>query len=296
MDKCRLCPIPHTFQSHCLFNKFFCSTNPYPITETNVSKSTSITLSPIHHFTPIKTKYTNPNFYPYPLLLTPTSTIPSTIQKSTFTLKYNYPPFVPPPPPSPSVSPQWSQTPESLSDLSSPEISSDESDDDFGIPIEWPPSRPMVNFAHATELEEDYEIGWQWHEQDPGPLVAPYTGFQQCLLDPTKQKPEDFFNALFSSQMYTIITEETNRYVQQKIKRGKFLTNYLFISNQCKTFFQDPEIIYVTRSNSFLLKQCFLSIEIKPIFFVYITKNFPKIQTSELHQQNSQNNVKSLFT
>ena len=91
MDKCRLCPIPHTFQSHCLSNKFFCSTNPYPITKTNVSRSTSITFSTIHHFTPIITKYTNPNFYPYHLLLTPTSTIPSTIQKSTFTLKYNYP-------------------------------------------------------------------------------------------------------------------------------------------------------------------------------------------------------------
>ena len=149
------------------------------------------------------------------------------------------------------------------SDLSSPEISSDESDDDFGIPIERPPSRPMVNFAHDTELEEDYEIGWQWHEQDPGPLVTPYTRFWQCLLDPTKQKPEDFFNALFNSHMYTIMTEETNRYVQQKIQRGKFLTKYLFISNQCKSFFHDPEIIYVTRSNSFLLKQCFLSIEIK---------------------------------
>ena len=41
----------------------------------------------------------------------------------------------------PSISPQWSQTPNSLSDLSSPEISSDESDDDFGIPLEWPPWR-----------------------------------------------------------------------------------------------------------------------------------------------------------
>ena len=200
-----------------------------------------------------------------------------------------------PPPPSPSISPQQSQTPESLSDLSSPEISSDESDDDFGIPIERPPSRLMVNFAHDTELEEDYEIGWQWHEQDPGPLVAPYTRFQQCLLDPTKQKPEDFFNALFSSQMYTIMTKETNRYVQQKIQRGKFLTKYLFISNQCKTFFQDPEIIYVTRSNSFLLKQCFLSIEIKQIFCLH-NQNFPKIQSSDLHQQNSQNNVKIPFT
>ena len=56
----------------------------------------------------------------------------------------------------------------------------------------------MVNFANDTEIEEDYEIGWEWLEEDPGPLVAPYSGFRQCLLDPTKQNPEDFFNALFS--------------------------------------------------------------------------------------------------
>ena len=130
-------------------------------------------------------------------------------------------PLCTPPPPSPSISPQWSQTPKSLSDLSSPEISSNESDDDFGIPIEWPPSRPMVNFAHDTELEEDYEIGWHGHEQD-------------------------------------------------------------------------PDIIYVTRSNSFLLKQCFLCIEIKQIFYLH-NQNFPKIQNSNLHQENSQNNVKILF-
>ena len=36
----------------------------------------------------------------------------------------------------------------------------DLSDDDFGIPIDRPPSRPMVNFANDVEREEDYEIGW----------------------------------------------------------------------------------------------------------------------------------------
>ena len=44
----------------------------------------------------------------------------------------------------------------------------------------------MVNYAGDTEIEEDYEIGWEWLEQDTGPHIAPYTGFRQCLLDPTK--------------------------------------------------------------------------------------------------------------
>ena len=133
----------------------------------------------------------------------------------------------------------------------------------------------MVNFTHDTELEEDYEIGWQWHEQDPGPLVTPYTGFRQCLLDPTKQKPEDFFNALFSSQMYTIITEETNRYAQQKIQRGKFLTKYLFISNQCKTFFQKYKVlIYINKILKIMSK-----------FHLHNT-NFKTMQIFCLHENN----------
>ena len=78
----------------------------------------------------------------------------------------------------------------------------------------------MVNFNGYVELEEDYDIGWEWLEVDPGPHIAPYTGFQQCLLDPTKNRPEDFFNALFDHNMYTIMAEETNKYAHQKILRG----------------------------------------------------------------------------
>ena len=80
----------------------------------------------------------------------------------------------------------------------------------------------MVNFANDIKNEEDYEIGWEWHEQDPGLMVTPYNGFRQCLLDPTKNQPEDFFDALFSTQMYTIMAEEMNNYAQRKIQRGKF--------------------------------------------------------------------------
>ena len=80
----------------------------------------------------------------------------------------------------------------------------------------------MVNFREDTE-HEDYEIGWEWIEEDTGPYIAPYTGFRQCLLDPTKNNPEDFFEALFTSHIYTIMAEETNKYAQRKIQRGKFI-------------------------------------------------------------------------
>ena len=102
----------------------------------------------------------------------------------------------------------------------------------------------MVNFPNDTEIEEDYEIGWEWLEQDIGPSVAPYSGFRQCLLDPTKQDPEHFFDALFSTHMYTIMAEETNKYAQRKIQRGKFpLTLFILQHNNTKLFFDDPEII-----------------------------------------------------
>ena len=80
----------------------------------------------------------------------------------------------------------------------------------------------MVNFQEDMEHEEDYEIGWEWIEEDTGPYIALYTGFRQCLLDPTKNNPEDFFEALFTSHMYMIMAEETNKYAQRKIQRGKY--------------------------------------------------------------------------
>ena len=35
----------------------------------------------------------------------------------------------------------------------------------------------MVSFSNDTENEDDYAIGWEWHEVDPGPLIGPYNGF-----------------------------------------------------------------------------------------------------------------------
>ena len=100
--------------------------------------------------------------------------------------------------------------------------------DEYGIPFEWPPSRLMVNYWNDRELEEDYKNGWEWLKWDAGPLIAPYTGFWQCLLDPLKTKPEDFFNALFDNTMYTIMAEETNKYAQGKKQTRKYKKVFYF--------------------------------------------------------------------
>ena len=111
-----------------------------------------------------------------------------------------------------------------------------DTDDDYGILFERPPSRPMVNYQNDRELEEDYEISWEWLKHDTGPLIAPYTGFRQCLLDPLKTKPEDFFNALFDDNMYMIMAEETNKYVHRKKQTRKYKKS--FISTSKMNFFQ----------------------------------------------------------
>ena len=87
----------------------------------------------------------------------------------------------------------------------------------------------MVNFPNDTENEDDYAIEWEWHEVDPGPLIAPYNGFRQCLLDPTRNNPEDFFNALFENRMYTIMANETNKYVQQRKQAHEYFYFVHFI-------------------------------------------------------------------
>ena len=84
----------------------------------------------------------------------------------------------------------------------------------------------MVNFANDKEREEYYEIGWEWIEEDTGPLI----GFHQCLLDPLKNKPEDFFNELFDARMYTIMAEETNKYARRRKQNHKYKNFFYFLS------------------------------------------------------------------
>ena len=120
-------------------------------------------------------------------------------------------------------------------DITTPDISEDdelyeESDDDYGIPFDRPNSRRMYQYERDIEKEEDYEIGWEWRFEDTGPLVAPYSGFRQCLLDPTKNQPEDFFDALFEENMYTIIKEETNNYAHRRKQQSKLFRKTKFFS------------------------------------------------------------------
>ena len=72
------------------------------------------------------------------------------------------------------------------------------------------------------EHEEDYEIGWEWIEKIQGLTFLRTLGFGSVFLIQPKKNHEDFFEALFTSHMYTIMAEEMNKYAQRKIQRGKY--------------------------------------------------------------------------
>ena len=119
----------------------------------------------------------------------------------------------------------------------------EDGNDYFGIPLQQPASRPMINFPGDVEVEDDYEIGWEWLERDTGPMIAPYSGFRQFLLDPTQNKPEDFFNALFESNMYTRIAEETNRYANARINNAEGKEQIFFLYSEIHKMTNEQAII-----------------------------------------------------
>ena len=125
-----------------------------------------------------------------------------------------------------------------------------------------------------TEIEEDYEIGWEWLEQDTGPHIAPYTGFRQCLLDPTKNNLEDFFEALFSSHMYTIMAEEMNKYANRKLQRGKFF--YIIFIYTKNILFSTLRLLLTRRTLFFIVDDFSHSFAKKQIpvkkFEIYLPK------------------------
>ena len=117
---------------------------------------------------------------------------------------------------SPPASPLGSSPPGSPGP---PVNADDESDDEFGIPYEKLNYRPMVNYERDVEEEQDFEIGWEWNERDPGPDLSPCDDYRSCLLDKEKDAPEDFFMALFNRQMFTIMAENTNMYARRRAEQ-----------------------------------------------------------------------------
>ena len=85
------------------------------------------------------------------------------------------------------------------------------------------------------------------NEVNPEPLISPFNGIQQCLLDPTRNKPEDFFNALFEDRMCTIMAEKVNKYAQQR----KQVPEYFYLNDLFTKFSKNIFINHtIFRKNS----------------------------------------------
>ena len=98
------------------------------------------------------------------------------------------------------------------------ESESDDDHDHDNIPV------PAVIISNKP-LEYQYDDAWS--EIETGCSVGPFLGRAYCNIDPSSRKPEDFFNALFDTEMWCMIADQTNNYAQRQIrkKRGLFTLN-----------------------------------------------------------------------
>ena len=81
----------------------------------------------------------------------------------------------------------------------------------------------VENYSNDIEHEDDFGDGWTWTNTDEeGPSVCPFFGKSFTNLNVIESnKPEDFFNAFFETNMWTTIAEETNRYARQTIAKNQ---------------------------------------------------------------------------
>ena len=71
---------------------------------------------------------------------------------------------------------------------------------------------PISNYQWDTEHETDFEMGWKCIiDSDPGSSVGPFLVEEMMLMDPEKNKPHHFFEALFDADMWNHIAHKTNK-------------------------------------------------------------------------------------
>ena len=79
---------------------------------------------------------------------------------------------------------------------------------------------PITNSEQDTEPEMNFKMGWEWIiDPDPGPSVGPFLGEEMLLMEPEKNEPHHFFEALLKSKMWNYIAYETYRYTETRITK-----------------------------------------------------------------------------
>ena len=81
---------------------------------------------------------------------------------------------------------------------------------------------PCINYANDKVYPEDVKNGWVRLEQDTGPPnIHRFEGSCHTYLNLNKYTPGAVFDEFFEGKMWTILSENTNKYVHAKLREAK---------------------------------------------------------------------------
>ena len=81
---------------------------------------------------------------------------------------------------------------------------------------------PCVNYTNDKVYPEDVKNGWVRLEQDTGPLnIYRFEGSCCNYLNLNNYTPGAVFDEFFEGKMWTILSENTNKYVHAKLRQAK---------------------------------------------------------------------------
>ena len=83
--------------------------------------------------------------------------------------------------------------------------------------------KPCTQCQHDVDLDADVNSGWVRLEQNTGPpVIHDFQGAHKTYLGINMQTatPGEYFDQFFENKMWTIISENTNSYVQEKLASG----------------------------------------------------------------------------
>ena len=78
---------------------------------------------------------------------------------------------------------------------------------------------PCINYANDKVYPEDVKNGWVRLEQDTGPPNI--EGSCHNYLNLNNYTPGAVFDEFFEGKMWTILSENTNKYVHAKVRQAK---------------------------------------------------------------------------
>ena len=81
---------------------------------------------------------------------------------------------------------------------------------------------PCVNYANDKVYPEDEKNGWVRLEEDTGsPNINRFEGCCQNYMDLNEYTLGEVFDEFFKDRIWTLLSENTNKYVHAKLKQAK---------------------------------------------------------------------------